>query len=103
MFIGQPASDLPPDRRQSVRTKVTVKAGPQRHHGVTRRPRAGALLTVTLINSRLDRPGDGRSRMGVLGGRDRGQSGDERCQGSARAAARRAPKGAEAELLVRPG
>jgi hypothetical protein len=67
----------------------------------TRRLQAGALLTVILIGSRLERREDGRSRGGEHGRRNGGRPGTGGARGDARAAARRAPQGAKAELPVR--
>jgi hypothetical protein len=70
-----------------VPTKITVQSGAQRHHELTRRPQAGALLTVILFGSRLERREDGLPRMGALGGRDGGRPGTAGARGSASAAA----------------
>jgi hypothetical protein len=86
-----------------VPTKFTVQSGAKRHHEVTRRPQAGALLTVILVGSRLERREDGCSHTGALGGRDGGRPVTGGARGCARAAARRAPQGAKAELPVRSG
>ena len=67
----------------------------------TRRPQAGAFLTVILLGTRLERREDGRSHVSALGGRDGDQPVTGGARGSARAAARRAPAGAKAELPVR--
>ncbi len=82
-------------------TKITVQSGAQRHHEVTRRPKAGVLLTVILVGSRLERREDGRSRVGAVGGCDGGRPVTGGARGCAWAAARRAPQGAKAELPVR--
>src|SRR5690349_20571525 len=73
------------------RTKITVKSGAE-HHRRTRRPQAGALLTVILVGSRLERRKDGHPHVGAPGGRNGGRPGTGSARGSARAAARRAPK-----------
>jgi hypothetical protein len=67
----------------------------------TPRPQAGALLTVILIGSRLERREDGLPRVSAMGGIDGGQLVTGGAWGSALAAARRAPKGAKAELPAR--
>jgi hypothetical protein len=59
------------------------------------------LSTVILLSSRLVLREDGRSPAGTFAGRDGGQPVTGGVRGSARTAARRAPKGAKAELPVR--
>ena len=90
-----------PDRPDYVSAKITVQSGAQRHREVTRRPKAGALLTVILVGSRLECREDGRFLRGALGGRDGDQPVTGSARGSARAAARRASTGAKAEPPLR--
>ena len=90
--IGHPSG-----RRDHVPSKITVQSGAKRHSKDTS---AASALDVTLLGSRLERREDCRSRASALGGRYGGRPGAGLCAGSARAAARRAPEGAKAELPV---
>jgi len=74
-------------RRQRSQSRVARSAIRR-----TRRPKAGALLTVILVGAWLERREDGRSPRGAVGGRDDGQPVTGGARGSARAAASRAPQ-----------
>jgi hypothetical protein len=102
-FPSASTSGHPSDRRQ---TRADQDHGPEGREApslATRRPQAGALLTVILVGSRLERREDGRTTLtqacsATVTSADEGRAVPG---GSARAAARRAPQGAKAELPVR--
>ena len=81
----------PLDRRDHVRTKITVQVARSAIRR-TRRPQAPALLTVILVGSRLECREDGRSHAGTLGRSDGGPPVTGGAWGNAQAAARRAPE-----------
>jgi len=89
----------PPDRRQTVPRKITVQSGAKR------RPKDASEASA-LYGDLVSAQDCSAGRMAVpcadaVGGRDGGQPVTGRGRGSARAAARRAPPGAKAELPAR--